>query len=96
MSQVQTENKAEEDSSLNEREEEESESIQKSNTEDRSGNQLLFDDKKNDDYRKTRSFRDFILFLNCDQEVNGGELTTIFVNSDLQYQQSPARLLFLN
>ena len=74
MSQVQTENKAEEDSSLNEREEEESESIQKSNTEDRSGNQLLFDDKMNDDYRKTRSFRD--------QEV--------------QYQQSPARLLFLN
>ena len=49
MSQVQTENKAEEDSSLNEREEEESESIQKSNTEDRSGNQLLFDDKMNDD-----------------------------------------------
>ena len=74
MSQVQTENKAEEDSSLNEREEEESESIQKSIIEDRSGNQLLFDDKKNDDYRKTRSFRD--------QEV--------------QYQQSPARLLFLN
>ena len=74
MSQVQTENRAEEDSSLNEREEEESESIQKSIIEDRSGNQLLFDDKKNDDYRKTRSFRD--------QEV--------------QYQQSPARLLFLN
>ena len=74
MSQVQTENKAEEDSSLNEREEEESESIHKSIIEDRSGNQLLFDDKKNDDYRKTRSFRD--------QEV--------------QYQQSPARLLFLN
>ena len=74
MSQVQTENKAEEDSSLNEREEEESESIQKSIIEDRSGNQLLFDDKKNDDYRKTRSFRD--------QEV--------------QYQQSLARLLFLN
>ena len=74
MSQVQTENRAEEDFSLNEREEEESESIQKSNTEDRSGNQLLFDDKMNDDYRKTRSFHD--------QEV--------------QYQQSPARLLFLN
>ena len=74
MSHVQTENRAEEDSSLNEREEEESESIQKSIIEDRSGNQLLFDDKKNDDYRKTRSFRD--------QEV--------------QYQQSPARLLFLN
>ncbi len=74
MSQLQTENR-EEDSSLNEREEEESESVkQKSNTEDRSGNQLLFDDKINDDYRKTRSFRD--------QEV--------------QYQQSPARLLFLN
>ena len=76
MSQLQTENRAEEDSSLNEREEEEeSESVkQKSNTEDRSGNQLLFDDKINEDYRKTRSFRD--------QEV--------------QYHQSPTRLIFLN